>query len=346
MLPARRIPTNGINLFVHESGEGPAVVLMHGFPGLGYSWHNQVPALTAAGFRVVAPDQRGYGHSDAPEAVEEYDITKLTGDMVGILDALDIERAVFVGHDWGGLVAWQLPLFHPGRVAGVVSVSTPFIPHWMTWLHPDLVSGVLPAGSSFVADPSVDPIAQMRQVYTEKMYVLMYQDGHHADDAMNAETRRWLQAAYRKDLPTVDQWADLPPEALNMEYHGSPLPADLADLPGNDVLTAADLDTYEEGYKQHGFTPPINWYRNLTRNWEISRNMDQTIRVPSLMISGANDLVLRARMAEGMDEHVPDLERHVVADSWHCTLEDQPDEVNRVMTSWLQRRFLNRSAAE
>src|SRR5258705_691502 len=110
--PARThtIATNGIRMSVTEQGEGPAVVLCHGFPELAYSWRHQLPALAAAGFPVIAPDQRGYGRSSRPDAIEDYDIDHLTGDLVGLLDALGEERAVFVGHDWGSLVVSSLAM--------------------------------------------------------------------------------------------------------------------------------------------------------------------------------------------------------------------------------------------
>src|SRR2546428_690317 len=117
----------GITLSVHEAGAGPAVVLCHGFPELAYSWRHQFPALAAAGFRVIAPDQRGYGGSDAPEPIEAYDLERLTGDLVALLDALGLDRAVFVGPDWGGFVAWAMPVLHPDRGAGVIGVNTPYM---------------------------------------------------------------------------------------------------------------------------------------------------------------------------------------------------------------------------
>src|SRR5258707_3902166 len=109
------VKTNGIDMAVYEAGpkDGVPVVLCHGWPELAYSWRHQLPALAAAGYRAIAPDQRGFGSSDAPPAVEDYDIQHLTGDLVGLLDALDLPKAVFVGHDWGGLVVWAMPRLHP-----------------------------------------------------------------------------------------------------------------------------------------------------------------------------------------------------------------------------------------
>lgn len=336
MPPARMIETNGIRLAIYDAGTGPAVVLLHGFPGLAFSWRNQIPALVAAGYRVITPDLRGYGLSDAPKAVEAYDVAHLTADLVGVLDASGVDKAVFMGHDWGGLLAWQMPLLHPGRVAGVIGVNTPFIPNWMLWLHPDLVSAALPAGRTFSADPTRDPIVQMREVYSPKMYVLLFQDGHDADRAMERDPRATLRNSMRKNLITSREWSKLPPAVANMEYYGQPIPEQ---LPGADVQSSAELDVTTEHFERTGFTPGINWYRNLSRNWQADRGRDQTIRVPSLMISASEDVVLRPSMAEGMEAHVPDLERHTIQDCWHWTPEEKPAELNRLVTSWLTRRF-------
>ena len=336
MPPVRMVKANGINLAVYEAGSGPAIVLLHGFPGLAFTWRHQIPALAAAGYRVIVPDLRGYGRSDRPKAVEDYDIAHLTADLVSLLDTLDVRKAVFMGHDWGGLLAWQMPLFHEERVAGAIGVNTPFIPHWMLWLHPDLVAAALPKCQNFVADAKLDPIAQMRKIYSADMYVLMFQDGKAADDAMNADSRGSLRNAYRKDLMTSAEWSKLPPEVANMEYYGQPLPKQ---FPGRDVLNAEELNVYVMNFERTGFTPAINWYRNLSRNWQAGLDVDQTIRVPSLMVSGAYDVVLRPGMADGMQTHVTDLEKHVVADCWHWTPEEKPDELNRLTISWLRRRF-------
>ena len=339
MPPVRMVKVNGINLAIYEAGSGPAVVLLHGFPGLAFTWRKQIPALAAAGYRVIVPDLRGYGQSDTPAMVEDYDLAHLLGDLVGLLDALEIEKAVFIGHDWGGLLAWQMPLFHQSRVAGVIGVNTPFIPHWMLWMHPDLVAAAAPQSRALVADPKLDPISQMRRVYSPAMYVLLFQDGKLADEAMKREPRGSLRSSYRKDLMTSAGWNELPPKVANMEYYGQPLPER---LPGRDVLTPNELDFYVARFERTGFTPAINWYRNLSRNWRAGLDVDQTIRVPSLMVSGANDVVLRPRMADGMGAYVADLEKHVVADCWHWTPEEKPDELNQLVTSWLKRRFPSR----
>ncbi|NYZ62025.1 alpha/beta hydrolase [Luteimonas sp. SJ-16] len=336
MPAAIAVPTNGIELNVHEAGTGPVVVLLHGFPGLAYTWRHQIPALVAAGYRVVVPDLRGYGASDMPPDVEDYDIAELTGDLVGLLDRVGAREAVFVGHDFGGLLAWQMALLHRDRVAGVISMNTPHVPHWGLWLHPEIAGPALEEGETFVADPGVDPIAQMREVYSPDMYVLMFVSGDEADRAMDADPRATIRSAYRKDLMRASEWDALPAFATNMEYYGKPIPAE---LPGKDVLSDDELDVYARSFARTGFTPAINWYRNISRNWKAGLEIDQQVRVPALMISAEHDVVLRPAMTRGMADYVPDLETHVIPDAWHWTPEEKPDAVNRLAIDWLQRHY-------
>lgn len=156
MPPLKFAQTNGIRMGYYEAGpvtDKPPVVLCHGWPELAFSWRHQIKALSEAGIRVIAPDQRGYGATDRPEPVEAYDMEHLTGDLVSLLDHLEIEKAIFVGHDWGGFVVWQMPLRHPARVAGVVGVNTP---HWDR--------------------APIDPIALFRQRFGDQMYIVQFQD--------------------------------------------------------------------------------------------------------------------------------------------------------------------------
>jgi len=179
-LPAQASPhgtaLDEIHLSVHEAGpaDAQAVVLCHGFPELAYSWRHQVEALSAAGFRVVAPDQRGYGGSDCPEPIESYDMEHLCGDLARLLDALQIEKAVFAGHDWGGFVAWSMPHLYPDRTAGVVGVNTPYMPF--------------------------APTKFMRQMVKddEKLYILWFQEPGVAESVMDKEPRLCFQKLMRR----------------------------------------------------------------------------------------------------------------------------------------------------
>ncbi len=177
----RRVATNGIELAVHDEGNGPLVVLCHGFPELAYSWRHQIPALVDAGYRVLAPDMRGFGGSSAPTEVEAYDVITLCGDLVGLLDALEETSAAFVGHDWGASVVWQLAVLHPDRVRAVAGLSVPFVPR-------------APAA----------PIPIMRRHLGEDFYIVWFQQPGVADAALASDVRRTLTTSRQ----WTASWAD------------------------------------------------------------------------------------------------------------------------------------------
>jgi pimeloyl-ACP methyl ester carboxylesterase len=178
----RKLTINdGIELNVIEAGEGPLVVLCHGFPELAYSWRHQIPALAAAGYRVIAPDMRGYGSSSAPAEIEAYDILSLCGDMAGLLDALGEQQATFVGHDWGANVTWWMAAIHPERVRAVAGLSVPFVPR-------------APAA----------PIPIMRAHLGEDFYIVWFQEPGVADEALSRDVRRTLTTS----RVWTAQWAE------------------------------------------------------------------------------------------------------------------------------------------
>lgn len=178
---------NGIELQMIDEGEGPLVVLCHGFPELAFSWRLQLPALTGAGFRVVAPDMRGYGGSSAPAEVEAYDLISLCGDLCGLLDALGEETALFVGHDWGAWLVWHLAILHPARVRAVAGLSVPFVPR-------------APA----------PPIPIMRRHLGEDFYIVWIQQPGVADAALSRDVRRTLTTSRQ----WTAQWAEEEGSAL------------------------------------------------------------------------------------------------------------------------------------
>ena len=310
----KTIRTNGIAMAVRDEGQGPAVVLCHGFPELAYSWRHQVPALAAAGFRAIAPDQRGYGETGGPDDVAAYDIHQLTGDLVGVLDALDIERAVFAGHDWGGLVVWQLALLHPERTAGVIGVNTPYFPR------------------AFAA-----PTAIFRQLFGDNYYICHFQQPGVADAALARDPRRVFTQLMRRGVPIAEAEARLAargamPNMVEMVYEGEPM--------GAPLLADDELAVYVETFARTGFTGGINWYRNLDRNWETTPELaDAPITAPSLMVTAEWDAVLRSEMAEPMRAFVADLEIHMIPACGHWTPQERPAELNAVMIDWLRRRF-------
>jgi pimeloyl-ACP methyl ester carboxylesterase len=308
------VRTNGITMAIRDEGRGPAVVLCHGFPELAYSWRHQVPALAAAGFRAIAPDQRGYGATDRPPEVGSYDIHHLTADLVGVLDARGIERAVFVGHDWGGLIVWHMPLLHPSRTAGVIGVNTPYLPRAFA-----------------------PPVAMFRQLFGDNYYVCHFQEPGVADAGLARDPRRVFTQLMRRGVPIAEAEARLAalgrmPNMVELVHEGTPL--------GAPLLDDDELGVYADTFARTGFTGGINWYRNIDRNWETTPALDGArIEVPSLMVTAEWDAVLRPELAEPMRAFVPDLEIHMIPSCGHWTPQEKPDELNAVMIDWLRRRI-------
>lgn len=314
---ARRhtVETNGIRMAVTEQGAGPAVVLCHGFPELGYSWRHQVPALADAGFRVIAPDLRGYGDTDRPEAIEDYDIVHLNGDLVGLLDALEIETAVFVGHDWGGNLVWEMPKMHRARVAGVIGVNTPALPR-----------------------APMAPTKIFKMMFGENFYILHFQQPGVADAGLARDVRRTFTKLMRSGVP-LEQFAE---NAVGRDGKvRNMVEAVEGDLDvGEMILSEEELGHYVDAFEGTGFTGGINWYRNFDRNWELSAAWaDNPIDVPSLMVTAELDPALRPELAEPMKGFVPDLETAQIAGAGHWTQQEKPAELNRILLDWLTRRF-------
>ena len=313
----RTVETNGLRLAIRDEGRGPAVVLAHGFPELAYSWRHQVPPLAAAGFRVLAPDQRGYGGSDRPADVAAYDIHHLTGDLVGLLDASGIERAVFVGHDWGGLVVWMMPLLHPTRVAGVVGVNTPYFPR-----------------------AAMPPVELMRHVFGDNHYIVHFQQPGVADAALARDVRRVFTQLMRRAVSP--DTVSVAVAATGMRNLVEIVEAD--DALGEPLLSAEELRVYVDAFERIGFTGGINWYRNMNRNWETTPQLAEArIEVPALMVTAEWDPVLPPQMADGMQAYVPDLETRMIARCGHWTQQEKPAELTAILVDWLRRRWAQRS---
>jgi pimeloyl-ACP methyl ester carboxylesterase len=326
MPPLQFAQTNGIRMGYYEAGpntDKPPMILCHGWPELAFSWRHQIKALGEAGIRVIAPDQRGYGATERPEAVEAYDMEHLTGDLVGLMDHLKIDKAIFVGHDWGGFVVWQMPLRHPARVAGVVGVNTP---HWNR----------APA----------DPIELFRQRFGDQMYIVQFQDpSREPDRIFGGRVEQTFDAFMRKPV----RRADTAPEEviagvgasprLNLAFPQMIAGYDAKHDPRTPILSAEEKKVFVDTFTKTGFTGGINWYRNFTRNWQRAAGLDHTVRVPSLMIMAENDAVLPPSAADGMEKLVPDLEKYLVRDSGHWTQQEKPDEVSAKLIEWRRKRF-------
>ena len=310
----RLVDVGDATLSVYEAGEGPAVVFCHGFPELAHSWRRQIPAVGAAGFRAIAPDMRGCGGSARPPATTDYDMVHLTGDLVGLLDAFDIEKAVFVGHDWGGLVVWQMPLLHPDRVAGVVGVNTPFIPR-------------LPMA----------PIEVFRMLVGDDHYIVQFQQPDAPEAMLSRDIPNLFTSMMRSGIsPEIVAEAAATAEGSAFErVLGDPKLGDV-------LLDEIDLAVYVDAFTETGFTGGLNWYRNFDRNWAATPEQDgvHIDGLPCLMVVAEWDPVLVPALAEGMPELIDDLEMHQLDGCGHWTPSERPGDLNALLTDWLTRRFL------
>ncbi|WP_217696716.1 alpha/beta fold hydrolase [Mycobacterium sp. GA-1841] len=314
----RLVETNGVTLKVTEAGErgNPVVVLAHGFPELAYSWRHQIPALAAAGYHVLAPDQRGYGGSSRPDGIEAYNIMALTADIAGLLDDVGAEKAVLVGHDWGSPVATNFPLFFPERSAAVAALSVPPVPR-------------APA----------PPIAIWRKIFGDNFfYILHFQEPGVADAALAADPARALRRMIGGLRTTGDEFAAQRMIAPGPEGFIDRLP-EPDGLP--DWITQDELEHYIAEFTRTGFTGPLNWYRNFDRNWELTdpeagNIAAQTITVPTLFLAGSADPVLSFTPRDHVREVVTGDYREVLLEgAGHWLQQERADEVNTVLLEFL-----------
>jgi pimeloyl-ACP methyl ester carboxylesterase len=314
----RMLATNGIRLHVAEQGEGPLVILCHGFPECWYSWRHQLGALAKAGFRAVAADLRGYGRSDRPAEVEKYTILHDIGDIVGLVDALGAKQAVIAGHDIGAAIAWQAALLRPDRFRGVIAMSPPFRPRAF-------------------GGGSVPPTTLMPRTEDAVFYQLFLQTPE--AEAMLA---RDLRRTFRAQLTALS--GDRPPSAGGafpggmMPRKGALLP-DPASLPA--WITEADVDVYVEAFARSGWHGPLAWWRNIDRGWELLAAFDgEMVSVPALYMVGERDFVAAAfrediaRQAAFVPKLRPTL---LLPGCGHWTQQERADEVSAAMIDFLRQ---------
>lgn len=308
----RFIDAKGVRLAVYEQGTGTPVVLVHGWPEIAYSWKHQIPAVAAAGFRAIAPDLKGFGRSDAPKDKTLYGIRQVTDDLASMLDALGIDKAVFCGHDWGGLIVWPMALLRPDRVAGVIGVCTPHL-----------------------APRAKPPIELLTERFGPNHYIVRFQKDGDAEACFTGREEAFFEFMFRGPAPRA-VWPKLIPGVFDIITHFN---AFKEANPAHVVVPAADRAVYAEAYKRSGFTGGINLYRNMNQNWELMRGVDPVIKKPCLFIGAELDLFLPIEIAGDMPNLIPDLETHILKECGHWVMWEQPDALNALMTDWLKRRF-------
>jgi pimeloyl-ACP methyl ester carboxylesterase len=308
---SRWVKTNGIRMHCVEQGSGPLVVLLHGFPESWHSWRHQLGALAEAGFHAVAPDMRGYGRTDAPETLEAYDIFQLTGDVVGLVNALGEESAVIVGHDWGALVTAYAALFRPDLFRAVALLSVPYAPRgrenhseWEQRKYPGKVfyQAALrsPGSNQFL-------MSDIRSSLLKGLYSL----------SGEAEEQ--------------DRWSPVRDPATRGNAGPPKMPS---------WLTEEDLDFLVAEYKHATFTGGLNYYRNMDRNWALTPFLDGAkILQPTLFIAGDRDPVIDfLRSAyDNLAVNVPNLKKNVLLPGvGHWTQQERPADVNRLLIEFLR----------
>jgi epoxide hydrolase A/B len=319
----RKLELNGIEMHIAEQGSGPLVLLCHGFPESWYSFRHQLPALAAAGYHAVAPDMRGYGQTSRPEAVDQYTILHLVGDMVALLDVLGEESALIVGHDWGASVAWAAALLRPDRFRGVAGLSVPFRRR-----------GPRP------------PTQLMPRTESEVFYQLHFQAPGLADAELARNPRdaiaRLLFGGSGNAPQVVTQQGAL--RFDGMVTRGGSFMDRLGPAPESlpPWLTESDIDHYAADFERTGFSGGLNWYRNMDRNWELLAPFQGAqIQVPALFIAGERDLVLHF---SGVDQVLADM-AFAIPKLWpvcrlpgcgHWTQQERPREVNARLIEFLR----------
>jgi pimeloyl-ACP methyl ester carboxylesterase len=306
------VAPDGVGISVTEAGrpgDQPTVVLLHGFPDLSYTWRHQIPALAAAGYHVMALDGRGYGRSDAPDDPTVYDIDHLQGDLLALLDDVGVDKAVFVGHDWGALVIYALALMSPHRVTAVTGIGVPFLPR-----------GTVP------------PTTMLRQFAGEQWFMLLWvQD----PDVAEADMERDVGLTLRRMFTGLRLEAIIGPQGPGEPRNLLDRLAVVDTLP--DWLGPDDLDHYVAEYTRTGFTGGLNWFRNFDRNWTITPQLaGERIKVPTLYLSGAADPLLLACPPALMDGWLDDHRGTVMIDgAGHWVHQQRPAAVNEALLWFL-----------
>jgi pimeloyl-ACP methyl ester carboxylesterase len=308
----RFIEVNDIKIHIAEAGAGPLVVLCHGFPESWYSWRHQIKALSESGYHVVAPDMRGYGQTDRPNAIDQYSLFHLVGDIVGLVNAIGDKQAVVIGHDWGAPVAWHCALFRPDLFCAVAGLSVPFRPRGRA-----------------------APTSLMPHTDSEIFYQLYFQTEGVAENEFEQDIRKTIRLFL---TGRANKYAAISPMVPRQGgWHTSrPLPSSLPNW-----ITEADIDFYVAEFQRSGFRGGLNWYRNIDRNWELLAPWTGArVAVPALYMAGEQDLVVKfpgtEQLIANLGQFVPKLQKTIMLpDCGHWTQQEKPKEVNSAIIAFL-----------
>jgi epoxide hydrolase A/B len=314
MQSSRTVSANGIEIFLTEQGVGPVVILCHGWPELSYSWRHQIPAIADAGFRVVAPDMRGFGRTSAPADIDAYSIFDLVGDMVALVAALGEKQAVIIGHDWGAPVAWHAALFRPDIFRAVAGLSVP---------PPFRGRG--------------RPLETLRESGITNFYWQYFQTPGVAEKEFERDVGFTMRAVFARGLSN--------PAASLFVEEGKGFLGDAA-LPRQmpEWINEHELSRFIAAYGKSGFRGGLNWYRNIDRNWDLTAPWQGAqIHQPSLFIAGSNDSVITgligAKRVTELERVLPNLKQRLIIDgAGHWIQQERPAEVNAALIDFLKEQ--------
>lgn len=320
----------GVKLAVYRGGpapnntDKPAVIFLHGWPDIAYSWRSQMEAIAAAGYPVFAADGRGYGWSDAPEGVENYTMEKLTSDIAAVQDHFGMEDAVLVGHDWGAIVLWQTPFYIGDRVKGCAGMNVPHMPHY-----------------------PIDPVTLFEKHLGKNMYIVRFQEEGACEPILERDLSETFEFFHRGP-----HGKRLERSAITPEFARAIKSLDLITMfeagedlwSGSALLSPEDKQIYMKAYARNGFTGPLHWYRNMRANWEVQQSflvngVLPKIEKPCLMFTADLDLPCPPRLADGMEALCEPYERIDYKGCSHWTQHERADDVNAALIDWLERYF-------
>lgn len=307
---------NGIRMHYVEQGEGLPIVLCHGFPHLWFSWHRQISALAEAGYRVIAPDMRGMGQTEAPADPAAYDIDHITGDLLGLLDHASIERAVFAGLDFGAFAIYDLALRHPSRVIALIGLENPAAPH----------------------NPDVPPLTEYREMGEQHfLHIEYFRQPPRADRELAAETRLFFHKVFHT-LSGAGNYFNVfkyPPEASYIEAMDEPPPLPWA------WLSELEMEFFVSEYSRSGFTGGLNWYRSFDLKWAQRKPYEGVqSEVPAYFLGSEHDVDLEGFHGDDpislMRAIFPQLrEVRMIPGAGHMVQLEASDEVNAILLDYL-----------
>jgi pimeloyl-ACP methyl ester carboxylesterase len=309
----RRIKTNGIELNIAEQGDGPLVLMLHGFPESWYSWRHQIPVIAEAGFHAVAPDMRGYGKSDKPDDISTYNQVEIVNDIIGLIPALGYQTAIVFGHDWGAPTAWSCALNHTDKVTAVGALSVPFSPRG-----------------------DVPPLDMMKQIFKGMFfYQLYFQEPGVAEKEWESNVRVNLRKFFHIGSGAFDT------NFISPRAEDADLLSDIED-PGTlgDWCTKTDLDFYTAEFENSGFRGPLNYYRNHNLTWELTEGAPTIIEQPALFVAGEKDgvITMAADALKQLPARVTDLRiNELIPEIGHWTQQEAPEAVNKAMLAFLEQ---------